>query len=263
MRPVNINEHISNLYLGDEYIAKNPSLHREDSPWKVSKITPFIDIFAAAIGKKEINLLDVGGGAGLILNAVARYLKEKHQIKVNKFALDLSPGMLELQKKENPDLKNALNENINRTSLLDKQIDLTLMIDVLEHIHDPAKALEELRRISAFVLFKVPLENNFYLRTYNLVKQGRQRKQSINSTGHVNFYNFRELKCQVEKHLGPVINFSFTNVSDYYLKSDDYKNQLSRKGKLVHTVASNIFKISPKLCSLFFTDFVMMLTKCD
>jgi SAM-dependent methyltransferase len=263
MRPTNINKRISNLYLGDEYIAKNPSLHKEDSLWKVSKITPFIDIFAAAIGKKEINLLDVGGGAGLILNAVARYIKEKHQIKVNKFALDLSPGMLELQKKENPDLKKALNENINRTSLLDKQIDLTLMIDVLEHVLDPAKVLEELRRISAFVLFKVPLENNLFLRTLNLYKRGAQKKQSINTIGHVNFYNFRELKCQVEQHLGHVIDFSFTNVSDYLLKSDDYKNQLGRKMKLVHTIASNMFKISPKLCSLFFTDFAMMLAKCD
>lgn len=263
MRPTDINDCITDLYSKDEYIAKNPSLHRKDSSWKVSKITPFIDIFATAIGKKEINLMDVGGGAGLILNAIASYIREKHQIKVNKFALDLSPGMLELQKKENPDLKEALNENINRTSLLDKQIDLTLMIDVLEHIPDPAKALEELRRISTFVLFKVPLEKNLFLRTLNLCKGGKQRKQSMDKSGHVNFYNFRGLKCQIEQHLGQVTDFSFTNVFDYYLESDDYKNQLSRKWKLLHTIASSMFKISPKLCSLFFTDFVMMLVKCD
>ncbi|MDD5063952.1 MAG: class I SAM-dependent methyltransferase [Phycisphaerae bacterium] len=257
------NKLISNLYSEDEYIAKNPLLHKEDSSWKVSKIIPFIDIFAAAIGKKEINLLDVGGGAGLILNAVARYIKEKHQIKVNKFALDLSPGMLELQKKENPDLQQALNENINKTSFHDKQIDLTLMIDVLEHVLDPEKALEELRRISAFVLFKVPLENNLFLETLNLCRRGEQRKKGMSSSGHINFYNFRKLKCQIEQHMGQVTDFCFTNVFDYYLKSDDYKNKLSRKMKLLHTIASNMFKISPKLCSLFFTDFAMMLAKCD
>jgi hypothetical protein len=88
----NINKDITNLYLTDEYIIKNPSLHEEDSPWKVSKIIPLIEKFTGYLNKDEINLLDVGGGAGLILNATSTYIKERCGIKVNKFALDLSPG---------------------------------------------------------------------------------------------------------------------------------------------------------------------------
>ena len=42
--------------------------------------------------------------------------------------------MLEIQEKRNPDLKKALNEDIHKTSLDSKEIDLSLMIDLLEHV---------------------------------------------------------------------------------------------------------------------------------
>ena len=63
MRSIN-EEDIKNLYVRDKYIVKNPSLHEEDSPWKVSKIIPLIDtVFAKGLNNRdEINLLDVGGG---------------------------------------------------------------------------------------------------------------------------------------------------------------------------------------------------------
>ena len=98
----NIGKYATNLYLTDEYLIKTPTLYDVDSPWKVSKITPLVDRFISYINKGEINLLDVGGGAGLILNAISTYIKESHSVDVNKFALDLSPGILNIQKK-NPD----------------------------------------------------------------------------------------------------------------------------------------------------------------
>lgn len=204
-----INEYIKNLYLTDEYIIKNPSLSEEDSRWKVGKINPLVDRFIGYINKDKINLLDVGGGAGLILNAVSAHIEESYGIKVNKFALDLSPGMLEIQKKRNPDLKKVLNEDIRKTSLGNKEIDLTLMIDVLEHVPNPTEALEEAKRISNFVIFKVPLENNLVDRTSNFVKRGEPRQRTIETIGHINIYDIGKLKHQIEKHTGQVLDFYF------------------------------------------------------
>lgn len=257
-----INEDITNLYLTDEYIIKNPSLHEEDSPWKVSKIIPLIEKFTGYLNKDEINLLDVGGGAGLILNATSTYIKERYGIKVNKFALDLSPGMLAVQKKRNPDLKKALNEDIRKTSLGNKEIDLTLMIDLLEHIPNPAKALEEAKRISEFVLFKVPLEDNLVSRTWNFVKRGEPRQHAIETVGHINVYNFNKLKYQIEKHTGQVLDSYFTNVFEYLRNSEHYKNKMSKKSKLINFVAVYMFRVSPRLCSFIFADFAMILVKC-
>jgi len=255
-------EHVKNFYLTDEYIIKNPSFHVEDSPWKVEKIIPLVDRFISNYNKDEINLLDVGGGAGLILNAISTYIEESYGKKVNKYAVDLSPGMFEAQKKRNPDLKKALNEDICKTSLGDKEISLTLMIDLLEHVPNPTEALEEVKRISKFVIFKVPLENNFILSIWSIIKRGKPRQRAIETYGHINVYNFDKLKYQIERHSGQILDYYFTNVFNYFLNSEHNKNNMKIRNKLINLVAVYIFKLSPKLCSLIFNDFVMILVKC-
>ena len=251
-----------NIYLTDEYITKNPSLHKEDSLWKVSKIIPLVDKFIETVNKSEINLLDVGGGAGLILSAISAHIENNYDMNVNKFALDLSPGILEVQKKKNPDLKKALSENILNTSLSDKEIDLTLMIDVLEHVNNPLKALRVIKRISNFVIFKVPLEDNLINKIWNFVKGNKLKQNSIEKAGHINFYNFRKLQLQIKMHVGQILNLYFTNVFDYFRNSKYYKNKMTTKHKLVNRIATYVFKISPKFCSFIFTDFVMILVRC-
>jgi len=253
---------MKNFYTTDECIAKKPSLWEEDSPWKISIIIPLIDTFVREINRDEINLLDVGGGAGLILNAISSYIKDNYKIRVNKFALDLSPGALDIQKTRNPDLKRCLNEDISRTSLADKEIDLTLMIDVLEHVVNPTEALKELQRISKFVIFKVPLEDNLYHNMMNFITRGKVRQTSIESSGHINIYRFNKLKHQIEQHAGVVSEYCFTNAFNYYLNSELYHKNMGLRGKLMDYVALSLFKLSPRLCSLIFYDFVMILVKC-
>jgi len=258
----NLNNFVNNLYRTDNYIKKNPSLHEEDSLWKVSKIMPLVDKFISCINKDEINLLDVGGGAGIILKEVSIYINKKYGIKVNKYILDLSPGMLKIQKKRNPDMKKMLNEDICKTTFENKEIDLTLMIDVLEHISNPQKALNELRRISNFVIFKVPLENCLFSELWNFVNKGKTRQYIIESIGHINIYNTQKLKQQIEKNLGKILDYYFTNVFAYYLNSNYYKKNMKLVIKIKNFIASFVFKLSPKLCSFILNDYVMILVKC-
>lgn len=255
----NIDEYVMNLYRNNEYINNNPSLHEEDSPWKVSKIIYFIDKVISCIDRDEINLLDVGGGAGLILNAISSHIERNYKIKVNKIALDLSPGMLEIQRNNNPDLKKALNENICETSISDKEIDITLMIDVLEHVSTPAKALEQVKRISNFVILKVPIEDSFFHRTWNFLRMGKYRQRLINIYGHINVYNFRKLKSQIEKYAGRCLDFRYTNSYDYFWRSRRYKSVLKN---LICIIAVYIYRLSPRLCSIILGDFVIILVKC-
>jgi 2-polyprenyl-3-methyl-5-hydroxy-6-metoxy-1,4-benzoquinol methylase len=157
------------FYTEDEYINRNPELHSEDSEWKISKIIHLIDILMLDFDKsrKTLTILDIGGGKGLILREISKYLQSKYKVKAKKEVMDLSPGMLDEQKKTNPDIVKSLNESVVNTSLNDKSVDLALMIDVLEHIPHPEKALIELKRISKFVIFKVPLEDTFIINTIN------------------------------------------------------------------------------------------------
>ncbi len=252
-------EEIDNLYLSDEYMIENPSLHTEDSSWKVSKIIPLVDKFAACINKDEIGLLDVGGGAGLILNAISNYIRDNHKVEVSKFALDLSPRALDIQKKNNPNLSGTLNQDICENSLSNKAMDLTLMIDVLEHVTNPVEALKEAGRISHFLILKVPLEDNFVLKVWDFVRMGAYRQYLIKVYGHVNVYNFTTLRRQIEKHAGHVLGFYYTNVFDHYRNSEWYKGILK---KLVNIAGMYVFRLSPGLCSRIFNDFVMILVKC-
>ena len=140
-----------NLYLTTDYVLQNPSLHIEDSHWKVTKIRQFLGRFLKNFKEnfelQKLNILDDGGGGGLILKKIASEIENNYGVEVNKYAFDLSPCALEIQKKTNPDLKKALNENICKTSLQAKEMDLTLFIDVLEHLPYPISALNELKRI--------------------------------------------------------------------------------------------------------------------
>jgi len=253
---------IKDLYAKDTYLTKNPTLHEEDSPWKVSRIKPLLDRFAEKSGTKKINLLDVGGGAGRILTAASLHLKDCWGIEVNKYALDLSPAALTMQHKNNPDLKKALNEDVCRTSLKDKEIDLTLMIDILEHIPDPGQALREAKRISKFAILKVPLENNLHVRLLNFLKRGKIRRRNIETFGHINIYGFRKLKEQIETNMGCIRAFHFTNIFEYYLTSEHYAKKMNSTNKLLYTIAASTFKISPRLSSLLFSDFVVALIEC-
>lgn len=257
-----IEEQVKTLYVSDEYILKNPSLHEKDSPWKVSTIVPMLDVFLERWHAGHMTVLDVGGGAGLILHAVCKYLQDSRDIEIKKFALDLSPGMLEIQRKANPDLARTLNEDIRRTSLDNREVDLTLMVDVLEHVPNPIEALKEIRRVSEWVILKVPLENNFAYNLWNLLNGGRPRRRAIDTIGHVNSYSAGKLKKEVERHTGEILSCSYANVFQYFLTSEHARTRLSVKGKLKHWVGANLFRVSPRLCALLLGGHLIMLVKC-
>jgi SAM-dependent methyltransferase len=259
----NVGSDPMNLYLTDQYIENNPTVHEEDSPWKIGMITPLVDRLVPLLdGKAEINLLDVGGGAGIILSAVSEHIETKHRLGVRKFALDLSPGMLEMQKRRNPDLHRAVHADVRSAPFEDKEVDLTLMIDVLEHVPCPAAALAEIKRFSRYILFKVPLENSLHYRLSNFIRRGRPRRHDIEVIGHVNSYRWRTLKRELEDQAGQVLSHRFTNVFDYHLRSGRHRQQMKTRTALFNRAAARLFKLSPEFCSLLFTDFVMVLVRC-
>ena len=168
----------NNMYASGEYIRRNPTLDVEDTQWKLTKTFPFIDKWLREIPSTRVKVLDVRGGAGLFLKGVSGYLTAKN-IRVEQYALDLSRKMLEIQKRNNPDIKEIFEGSIEKTSFEDKEIDLVLMIDVIEHVPDAVAALKELRRISKYAIFKVPLENNLYYNVLNLIKKGGAEERYI------------------------------------------------------------------------------------
>ena len=260
-----INEQVKSLYTSDKYLATFPELFQEDTPWKLRKIFPVLDRWVGTLDseQKEVSILDVGGGAGLILKGVTSYLQDRYSLSVRKQALDLSPGMLQEQQKNNPDLVQAYQEDITHTSLADKSIDLTLMIDVLEHVPDPAAALQELKRISQHVLFKVPLEDHLLTRLTNFFNQGETKKRLATELGHVNLYTAKSLRNQIQDSLGPIRHFSYTNVYAHEILCSTQDDTGGGRLRLVNRICSRLHRMSPGLAARIYTDFVIMLVYCD
>ena len=193
---------ILSFYTSDEYVSKSDLDTSSDGGphirWKVDQVLPAVFSAVELLKKKKISLLDIGGGTGLALKLISSALSDNHSVSVSKYAADLSPAFLEMQINNNPDIVRALNEDVRHTSLEDKQIDISIMIDVLEHVPNPEEALVELSRISRFTVFKQPLEDNLLLNTYNLLTRDRQKRKGIETVGHINFYNFSSFKKSIE-----------------------------------------------------------------
>ena len=251
------------LYKNDIYITKHPLLHIRDSKWKVHGIIPYIKKIFSLEKWNTFNILDVGGGAGIIIKEIASHIKNNYKISVNKYLLDLSLETLEIQKKMNKDYKLALNENIKKTSLENKSIDLTLMMDVLEHIANPKEALKEIKRISGFVIFKIPLEDNLIFRIENFIKRGELRRFKINNYGHINFYSPKLIIHQIEENCGKIIDFSYPNVFKFVLNSPYYSKKQSFYERIKNFLSSLIYQISPQISSLINSNFILVLVKCN
>ena len=244
------------LYTSDEYVTKNPTLFEEHAEWKVSKITPLIDQFLIASDWRDITVLDIGGGSGRILQLVCDRIKQCAGFSPNKIALDLSPRALSLQVQTNPDIVKTLNEDATETTLRPKEADLALMIDVLEHIPDPAKALRELSRVSKYAILKVPLDDTLIFRMSDIMRNGESKRRLIEG-GHVNLFTSGRIRKLVESECGHIEQCQFTNncLRSLSERRGSYRDAFSCLGGAAST-------IWPTLSSRIFYDFWVALVEC-
>jgi len=251
-----------NLYASDAYLDKHPTLFREHTAWKLSFIKSMLDRLMAAESELpgRLRLLDVGGGAGILLHETARYLSERHGREVVKYALDLSPGMLEEQRRNNPDLCQALQQDITHTTLPDRSIELTLLIDVLEHLPEPGAALRELARVSRYVVLKVPLENHLVHHVSNFLNKGQTRRAHAASLGHINFYTAGGLRRQIETHLGTILACTYCNCPAFTLQHESHR--LTPRLRRITRLAARLHRLSHAAAALFYTDALVLLVQC-
>ncbi len=254
----NTSRRTSSIYETEEYI-RAASLHIDDR-WKTVKIIPAIDVFAHQIRKEKIAVLDIGGGTGVILSSISTYLEKSYKLKVTKFSLDVSDALLDVQKKNNPDTK-IIKNDVTNTSLFDKQIDLSLMLDVLEHLPDPKGALEELRRISRFVVFSVPLDDAPIPKILNYLRRNSTREAATRTVGHVNFYNANTLVQTIQKYCGNILWMRCANIFKHYRESELY-HTITGMDKIKICIAQRMCERSPKLCSQLLGDQIIILVQC-
>ncbi|MGA2682178.1 MAG: class I SAM-dependent methyltransferase [Candidatus Bathyarchaeia archaeon] len=242
------------FYYTDEYARRNPSLHEEDSPWKIRWIMPLVALFVKLNISQSVRVLDVGGGAGIILKVISEKLRKDYRVSVTKYVLDLSPLMLARQKQTNPDIQAFYNVDLCENGLDTKFFDLVLMVDVVEHVQDSDKALNEVGRIGKFAVFNIPLEKNVVEFLWNIISHGALRRRRIASVGHLHIYTYSSALKQIKKRCGDPVDYYFTDPKPWPF---DFKNRIR------DLLVVRIFKLSPKISTLLFgASSLMVLVKC-
>jgi SAM-dependent methyltransferase len=250
------------MYEDGTYLARHPRLHAEDSAWKTCRIMPLVDRFVDLHRRPAVTLLDVGGGAGLVLAAVAARVRGRSGIAPAQWALDVSRSMLDVQRQNNPELTRVWHEDICDCSIADKAVDLVLAIDVLEHIPEADRALAALARIARYAILKVPLERNVYGTVYNAVKGGAPRRRAAQAIGHVHVFSYAALCSRVERWCGRIVLAAFANVFAYYRSDRVAWARLPRVDRYLYAAAGRLHSVSPRLAAALCTDFLLLLVEC-
>ena len=227
------------IYNNGTYLEKNKTIHSEDSEYKFSYIKKLIK--EIDFSNTTVKVLDVGGGAGLIGKFLCEYIISQNKT-VEFYALDLSLKMLEIQK--------INNKNIVKTYALpldelnEKNFDLILMIDVIEHIPNKEITSKLLNTLTKNIIYNIPLELNLFDRLRNYYMKGNYYKIQTKTIGHIHFFSYLSALRFVEKY-HKLKKYYFADYSSHILSSssEEYISQKNNKlRRLELKISSFLFK---------------------
>jgi ubiquinone/menaquinone biosynthesis C-methylase UbiE len=139
------------------------------------------------------SVLEVGCGAGF---STARLL-EWMCPRVRFIGSDVGETLLAKASARNLETP-FLRQSVYELAMPDKSIDILVMMEVLEHLDDPGRALAELRRVARrHVLISTPREPLW--RALNFCR-GKYWRDLGNTPGHIQHWSSRGLRRQVGGH---------------------------------------------------------------
>jgi ubiquinone/menaquinone biosynthesis C-methylase UbiE len=122
------------------------------------------------------NVIEIGAGDGNIL----KLLSEKN-IGSNLTAVEVSDSAIQqIQKKNIKNLTNILKYDGYVLPFRNREFDLAICSHVLEHVEYPRKLLREIKRISKYQVFEIPVD---YSRNVD------KKVKHFLSYGHINIFN--------------------------------------------------------------------------
>jgi 2-polyprenyl-3-methyl-5-hydroxy-6-metoxy-1,4-benzoquinol methylase len=164
----------------DKYGSRNPVVRRLMAGFEAS----LRELFERA---QPESVLDVGCGEGVLTLAWAEALRERPVV-----GLDLADPKLEEEwrRRARPNLSFVTGRG-EELPFGSDQFDLVAAIETLEHVHDPDRTLNEMRRVARrHLLVSVPHEPLW--RALNLAR-GAYVRDLGNTPGHINHWSTRGL----------------------------------------------------------------------
>lgn len=130
------------------YLALHPTLHAEDAPRKVREILSVLPPDAP-----PRTLLDYGCGAGLVLTGLLRELDAERAL-----GIDVSAAAVERARALCTDARASFLPCAGLEGVPPGRFDCVLLVDVLEHLPDPAATLRAVAARGERAVVRLPLE---------------------------------------------------------------------------------------------------------
>lgn len=185
---------MKNQLTQEKYLSQNPFVKAANK-----RFFETVDILLKK--SKASNVIEAGCGEGMVI----QFLKKKNQ-KVKFTGFDVNRKLVKIAQQINPDSR-IQTASIYQIPYPDNFFDLTLCLEVLEHLDRPGQALAELWRVtSKYAIVSVPCEPFFRLANMARLKY---LARFGNTPGHINhwskagFQKFILEKFQIKKELYP------------------------------------------------------------
>ncbi|MGD9635582.1 MAG: class I SAM-dependent methyltransferase [Pirellulales bacterium] len=184
---------MNSMYADGTYLESNPDWHAADSPWKAQQIAAMF----RKNGLSPARVCEVGCGAGEIVRTLAQELPETHFV-----GYEISPQAYEICRD-----KGAANVEFRFGDYLSSEseaFDVTLAIDVIEHIEDCFSALRTLQKKPGKKVFHIPLEISAQAAARNIVYSTRKH------FGHLHYFNKDTALETLERTGYTILDWNYT-----------------------------------------------------
>ena len=148
---------------------------------------------------RSLRAIELGAGEGFSTQRLRKMLPKNVTFEASEYVPELVPKL----RAQNPGLT-VTEESVYELKHKDGAFDLVFLLEVLEHLDYPDKALAEIRRVlkpGGVLILGVPREPLW--RVLNMAR-GKYLAQLGNTTGHLNHWSTFTLKRHVAKNFGPV-----------------------------------------------------------
>lgn len=154
---------------------------------------------SGAANRPHARAIEIGCGEGHSTERLRALLPETVTLQASEYVDHLVP----LAQKRNPKIT-VTQESAYETKHADETFDIIFLLEVLEHLDYPDKALHELSRIlkkDGILILGVPREPLWCM--LNMAR-GKYLKRLGNTPGHLNHWSTLTLKKYISTHFGPV-----------------------------------------------------------
>ena len=175
---------------GDEQFTGKYEASGRIGGWLIDNFyTSVLSLLASQSGVTR-SILEVGCGAGYSTQRI----RERIPAATTLEACDISDSLVEKARMRNPGVPVSTG-SVYGLSHADASVDGIVMLEVLEHLDEPQKALRELHRVcEKYVVLSTPREPVW--RGLNMAR-GRYLRDFGNTPGHVQHWSSRALRREV------------------------------------------------------------------